>query len=134
MFSAGSRPWDKGGGAVIQTLRQGGRGGGGLQKFFRPFQPQFGLKIRGRAPRALPMDPLLMLVNVVIECSGGYLGGYFLTQFRLKTDSNWVYSTPTRFFSHFSLGNNHFSSVTVPRDQGMSRLPPGFYHVCLYFL
>ena len=22
-------------------------GGGGLQKFFRPFQPQFGLKIRG---------------------------------------------------------------------------------------
>ena len=35
----------EGGGAVIQTLRQGG--GGGLQKFFRPLQPQFGLKIRG---------------------------------------------------------------------------------------
>ena len=46
MFSAGSRPWDKEGGAVIQTLRQGG-GGGGLQKFFQPFQLQFCLKIRG---------------------------------------------------------------------------------------
>ena len=36
---------------VIQTLRKGGGGGGSLQKtqknFFRPFGPQFGLKIRG---------------------------------------------------------------------------------------
>ena len=48
-----------------------GQGGGppdpdpGLQKvFFRPFGPQFGLKIRGgggRAPRAPPLDPPLVL-------------------------------------------------------------------------
>ena len=34
----GSRPSDKGGGAVIQTLRIGGSG---LKKMFRPFGPQF---------------------------------------------------------------------------------------------
>ena len=47
-LSGGSRPSDKVGGrgvGVIQTLR---KGGGGLKKeFFRPFGPQFGLKIRG---------------------------------------------------------------------------------------
>ena len=46
--SAGSRPWDRGGGG----------GGGGLPKnFFRPFGPQFSLKIRGGGggpPRPLP--------------------------------------------------------------------------------
>ena len=49
-FSGGSRPTDKG---------RGGGGGGGLQKnFFRPFGPQFGLKLKGgRAPRAPPLDP-----------------------------------------------------------------------------
>ena len=44
-----------GGGAVIQTLREGGTG---LIKFFRPFGPQFGLKIRGEG-RAPPLDPPL---------------------------------------------------------------------------
>ena len=44
---------------VIQTLRKGRGGGGGLQKtqknFFRPFGPQFGLKIRGNlAPGPSP--------------------------------------------------------------------------------
>ena len=70
--SARSRPWDKGergGGAVIQTLRLGGAG---LQKpFFRPFGPQFRLTMSGgarapRAPRAPPWIrhwPLPMLVN-----------------------------------------------------------------------
>ena len=38
------------------------RGMPGLQKiFFRPFASQFGLKIRGRAPRAPPLDPPLIL-------------------------------------------------------------------------
>ena len=39
-------------------------GGGGLQKqFFRPFGPQFGLKIRGRegGARAPPLDLLLIM-------------------------------------------------------------------------
>ena len=86
----------------------------------------FGLKIRG--VQAPPLDPLLMLVNVMIERSGGYLGGYL---FRLKTDSNGVDSTPTRFFSNFSFGNSHLSSVTVPRDQGMSRSPTPQFLPCL---
>ena len=40
----------------IQTLDKGG--GGGLQtKFFRAFEPQFRLKIRGEGgPRAPPLD------------------------------------------------------------------------------
>ena len=37
-----SRPWDKGGG--------GGAGAVTPKKFFRPFKPQFGLKIRGGGP------------------------------------------------------------------------------------
>ena len=42
--SAGYRPWDKGGGG-------GGWGGTGPKNnFFRPFGPQFGLKIRGGLP------------------------------------------------------------------------------------
>ena len=48
-FSARSRPWDKQGGAVIQTLKGKIRESGGRgvvpQFFFRPFGPQFGLKI-----------------------------------------------------------------------------------------
>ena len=43
-------------GPVIQTLRWWV--GGGLKIFFQPFQPQFGLKIRGEpGPRAPPLDP-----------------------------------------------------------------------------
>ena len=38
------------------------RGMPGLKKiFFRPFAPQFGLKIRGAGPRAPPLDPPLIL-------------------------------------------------------------------------
>ena len=44
-ISGGSRPSDKRGWPFIQTLT---KGGGSLQEtFFRPFRPQFGLKIRG---------------------------------------------------------------------------------------
>ena len=40
-----------GGGAVIQILRKGEKGGPGQRKFFfRPFGPQFGLKMGGGLP------------------------------------------------------------------------------------
>ena len=35
------------GGGGGRSSRPLGKGGGALQKFFRPFGPQFGLKIRG---------------------------------------------------------------------------------------
>ena len=48
-FSAASRPWNKGAGGGIQTLRYVGG------HFFRPFGPQFGLTERGSwAPGPLP--------------------------------------------------------------------------------
>ena len=47
-----------GGGAVIQTLRKG-EGGLSQRIFFRPFGPQFGLKIGGGASRASPLGPPL---------------------------------------------------------------------------
>ena len=65
--SGGSRPSDKGGrgwGAGHPDTEI--RGGPQSQKnFFRPFGPQFGLKIRGgaRAPRTLPLDPPLQGTN-----------------------------------------------------------------------
>ena len=47
----------RGGGGVIQTLRQGGRS---PPKMFWPFGPHFGLRIEGGpAPRVPPMDPPL---------------------------------------------------------------------------
>ena len=60
MQVGGSRPSDKGngGGHPDPKISEagGGGGGGGVQKFFRPFRPQFGLKLRGRAgaPEPLP--------------------------------------------------------------------------------
>ena len=56
--SGGSRPSDK------DTGVGGGGGGFGAvckKIFFRPFGPQFGLKLEGggAAPRAPPLDPLL---------------------------------------------------------------------------
>ena len=55
---------DKGGGGGGGGERPGhpdpdmGGGGGGLKIFFQPFEPQFGLKIRGEpGPRAPPLDP-----------------------------------------------------------------------------
>ena len=51
-----------GGGSHLDPQIRGG--GGGLQKkYFRPFRPQFGLKIKGegeRGPRAPPLDPPLL--------------------------------------------------------------------------
>ena len=59
-FSAASRPWDKcGGGGGIQTLRY--VGGQSPKHFFRPFGPQFGLKMRGG--RASPLNPPLNLTK-----------------------------------------------------------------------
>ena len=52
-------------------------GGGGLpSKFFWPFWPQFGLKIRGagQAPRAPSLDPPLCN-NLVILNRGNVMGG-----------------------------------------------------------
>ena len=41
----------------LEIREGGGGGGGGLPKnVFRPFRPQFGLKIKGAAPRAPPLD------------------------------------------------------------------------------
>ena len=48
----------RGGGGVIQTLRQGG--GGLPPNIFWPFGPHFGLRIKGGpAPRVPLMDPSL---------------------------------------------------------------------------
>ena len=49
----------------MQTLRKGGGGGGEVSKiFFKPFGPQFGLKISGGwAPQTPPLDlPLLLYI------------------------------------------------------------------------
>ena len=52
------------GGGHPDPLKKGGGGGGGLQKiFYRPFGPQFGLKIRGACPLAPPPDPSLIKTN-----------------------------------------------------------------------
>ena len=64
--SAGSRPRDKGWG--------GGAGGGGgtrcPKNFFQPFEPQFGLKMRGgwwgRGSRAPPLDPPLQCCLFIV--------------------------------------------------------------------
>ena len=60
--SAVSRPWDKGGGGGGSSRPLDKGRGSGLQKnFFRPFGPQFDLRIRGgaRVPRAPPLNPPL---------------------------------------------------------------------------
>ena len=66
---AGSRLWDKGGGYPDSLIRRGP----GLQTiFFRPFGPQFSLKIRGgRAPRAPPLD--LPLPSSSMRINASYL-------------------------------------------------------------
>ena len=58
--SGGSRPSDNGGGGgggrdPDPEIRGGGGGGGLHKQFFRPFGPQFGLKLRGGG--ALPWIP-----------------------------------------------------------------------------
>ena len=71
VFSARSRPWDKlagRGSPVIQTLREAGRGRS-PKLFFRPFGPQFGLKMRGwPVPRAPPLDVPLVLMCALYSC------------------------------------------------------------------
>ena len=64
--SAGSRPWDKGGGDHPDSYISGG--GGLPKKFVPPFGLQFGLKKRGtRAPRAPPLDPPLLTNTAVFK-------------------------------------------------------------------
>ena len=60
LFRGGSTLSNKGGGHPDPEIR--GRAG---LIFFRPFAPQFGLKIRGaRAPRAPPLDAPLLFTNI----------------------------------------------------------------------
>ena len=59
----------EGGGRPDSEIR--GAGGGGLKKnFFRPFGPQFGLKIMGeRPPMAPPLDPPLLYTKWAVDHS-----------------------------------------------------------------
>ena len=49
-----------GGGHKDPEIRGGGVGGTVSIKIFRPFGPQFGLKIRASGPQAPPLDPPLL--------------------------------------------------------------------------
>ena len=57
LFSGGSTPSNKGG----RLSRPWHKGGRRFKIFFRPFGPQFVLKI---SPRAPPLDPPLLLTNI----------------------------------------------------------------------
>ena len=66
--SDGSRPSDKGEpGHPDPEKKSGGGEGGSQKKFYQPFGPQYGLKIRGwggRSPWNPPMDlPLIKVVE-----------------------------------------------------------------------
>ena len=70
------------GGPVIQTLRSGG---GGVHKdFFRPFGPQFGLKIRGaRAPLGTSPRSATAIERGVFSIAMIYhVGNYSAKKFR----------------------------------------------------
>ena len=61
LFISVSTPSNNGGGHPDPDSR----GGGGLKFFFRPFGPQFGLKMRGdTGPPAPPLDPPLLFTNI----------------------------------------------------------------------
>ena len=64
-FSGGSRPSDKGGLGHPDREIKGGAGAVSKNTFFRPFGPQFGLKIRsgGWAPWAPPLDLPLQVIT-----------------------------------------------------------------------
>ena len=59
-------PWDKGGGHPDSEIRRGG-GGGLKNNFFRPFGPQFSLKLTGWADLRAP-PPDLPLVCILYNC------------------------------------------------------------------
>ena len=62
-----------GGGPVIQTLRK--RGARSLKKFFLPFGPQFGVKVRGGrgpGPPTPPLDPPLILNSGLHAVDSGF--------------------------------------------------------------
>ena len=82
VISARSRPWDKVGGE--RSSRPLDKGGPGLQKtFFRPFGPQFGLKIRGWTRHWLLTDPIPTTIQgtlaFVVRVSPKYRFHYTLT-------------------------------------------------------
>ena len=54
--SDGSRPSDKGEPGHPDPEKKSGGGGGSRKKFFQPFGPQFGLKIRGWGGE-VPLEP-----------------------------------------------------------------------------
>ena len=65
-WSGGSRPSDKGGGAGHPDPEIRGGEGRSQILFFRPFGPQFGLKMKeGPTPRAPPLDPPLYCVEKI---------------------------------------------------------------------
>ena len=56
-----------GGGGLGRSYRPWDKVGAVSKNFFRPFGPQFGLKIRGRAgPGAPPLDPPLYLLALAL--------------------------------------------------------------------
>ena len=96
LCSAGSRPWDK---------------GGVSKKFFRPFGPQFGLKLRGggAGPRAPPLDPPLFWDGLrICICLGESKSEFPVTEFIIQTKGrssyNWygtgIGSLPRSRFGH----------------------------------
>ena len=59
-----------GGDCLSRPLDKGGGGAGLPPKFFRPFGPHFGPKIRGNlASRAAPLDPALFALKLELFCS-----------------------------------------------------------------
>ena len=82
---------------VIQTLRKGVARS--PKEFFRPFGPQFGLKIRGgggvRAPRAPPLDPPLDFVAVTYD-----LCVFFSLFFHLGNETRLNQTDDKPFTSH----------------------------------
>ena len=76
-----SRPWDGGGGGVIQT-----------KKFFWPFRAQFGPKIRGGwAPHAPPLDLLLQLQQLLPITFMGNVKEKQIRIWILIITFNWLY-------------------------------------------
>ena len=69
------RGW--GGGTVIQTLRKGGEAVS-KKKFFRPFGPQFGVKVRGGGAGPYPGSALKYYVSLPRLWQGKPRGSYVL--------------------------------------------------------
>ena len=107
LFSDGSRRSDKevgGGGGGGWSSRPWDKRGGRLKIFFRPFGPQFGLEIRGRAPSLDP--PLLFIYHY-----------HFLQQEAEESDAKWGAESQKQQKSGRGL-----------KREGAHFLPPFFFH------